>query len=245
MQASRGLAHGRVCPSSSAPSTSGRHLASVCPDRGLVSARAIRTSRPPPPPVEQEHPVERAFLCYGVPTSSIERAERLEPALLDYRLERVWPMLDLLLDLGLTGSDLGKVLITNPRVFQLSPEHHARPVVDFLRHDIGLDTQGLRALVTRFPAVLGMNVQGQLRPQLAYLNSLGLCHDTLAELVLSRPLVLGPGIETVTNFLRRCGVPRAQMGRLIRSYPIDYKVHWKGIQLVVPGFPDSSSSSGL
>lgn len=67
--------------------------------------------------------------------------------------------------------------------------------------------------------------QGQLRPQLAYLASLGVSRESLPQLVLARPLVLGPGIETVTSFLSRCGVPRSQLHRLLASYPLDYRVH--------------------
>ena len=36
------------------------------------------------------------------------------------------------------------------------------------------------------------------------------------------PVVHTQGIETVVRFLRRRGVPRQQMAKLLRSYPIDY-----------------------
>ncbi|GIL73537.1 hypothetical protein Vretimale_5252 [Volvox reticuliferus] len=187
------------------------------------------------------HPVRRAFLSVGVSADDLTRASRLEPALLTYTTDRLHDIIDLLLNLGLTGSDIGKVLIAFPQAFQLSLDHHAQPVVDFLRRDVGLGPSDVRTLVTRFPSILGMNVKGQLRPQVAYLASLGFSPETLPELVLSRPLVLGPGIETVISFLRRRGVPRSQMHRLLRSYPLDYKVHLKGFSAATPNWGSSSS----
>lgn len=38
-------------------------------------------------------------------------------------------------------------------------EHHGAPVLAFLREDLGLGAGDVRRLVTRFPAVLGMNVK--------------------------------------------------------------------------------------
>ncbi|GLI64647.1 hypothetical protein VaNZ11_007973 [Volvox africanus] len=186
-------------------------------------------------------PVRRAFLSVGVSADDLTRASRLEPALLNYTTDRLHDIIDLLLNLGLTGSDIGKVLIAFPQAFQLSLDHHAQPVVEFLRRDVGLGPSDVRALITRFPSILGMNVKGQLRPQVAYLASLGFSPETLPELVLSRPLVLGPGIETVISFLRRCGVPRSQMHRLLRSYPLDYRVHLKGYSAATPNRGSSSS----
>ena len=71
-------------------------------------------------------------------------------------------------------------------------------------------------MVVRFPQLLNANVKAQLRPQLAVLSSLGIGRDT----ILKRPLVLGEGIETVIKFLRLCGVPRSDLHKLLRSYPI-------------------------
>ncbi|GFR49595.1 hypothetical protein Agub_g11664 [Astrephomene gubernaculifera] len=196
----------------------------------------------------EPHPVRRAFLSIGVPEDDLHRASCLEPALLEYTTERLYAMLDLLLNLGLTGSDIGKVLIAFPQAFQLSTDHHAAPAVDFLRTDVGLGPAEVRAVVTRFPAVLGMNVKAQLRPQVAYLTSLGVPPESLRALVLSRPLVLGPGIESVISFLRRCGLPRTQMHRLLRSYPLDYRVHVKGFSAAASGGsspPGGGSGGGM
>ncbi|GLC45778.1 hypothetical protein PLESTB_001157000 [Pleodorina starrii] len=194
----------------------------------------------------EAHPVRLAFLSVGVSADDLHRASRLEPALLNYTTDRLHGIIDLLLNLGLSGSDIGKVLIAFPQAFQLSLDHHAQPVIEFLRRDVGLGPAEVRTLVTRFPSILGMNVKGQLRPQVAYLASLGFPQESLPELVLSRPLVLGPGIETVISFLRRSGLPRSQMHRLLRSYPLDYRVHLKSFSAAAPGhgYGSGSSSSG-
>ncbi|PNH03552.1 hypothetical protein TSOC_010375 [Tetrabaena socialis] len=220
-------------------STSGRGLA----PRPSHCSRVLRTVCAAAPALEHlgSPATRRAFLSVGVNGDDLIRATRMEPKLLTYAPERVHAIVGLLLDLGLTGSDLGRVLLRYPQAFQLPLETHAQPVVDFLREDMRLEPADVRALVTRFPFILGMNVKGQLRPQLAYLSSLGVPAESMPELVLSRPLVLGPGIETVITFLRRNGVARNQMHRLLRSYPLDYRVHFKNFSAAAPG---SSSSGG-
>ncbi len=45
--------------------------------------------------------------------------------------------------------------------------------------------------ITRFPHVFSYNVKGHLAPQLAYLQSLGVDREHMAEYVCARPLVLG------------------------------------------------------
>ncbi len=50
-------------------------------------------------------------------------------------------------------------------------------------------------------------LQAHLRPQLAYLSSMGVVD--LQALVMERPLVLGEGIDSVIKFLRLCGVGTA------------------------------------
>ncbi|KXZ53346.1 hypothetical protein GPECTOR_7g1241 [Gonium pectorale] len=235
-------------------STSGRCSAAVAVPRPLGHSAFSRSVLPLPgssrsrqlccgafktQPVES-NPVRKAFLDIGVSSDDWNRASRLEPELLSYGTERVHGILELLLELGLTNRDIGTVLIAFPQAFRLSLDHHAGPVVEFLRTDMGLSREQVVALVTRFPSILGMNVKGQLRPQLAFLASLGVPPEAVPGLVLARPLVLGPGIESVTTFLRRCGVPRQQMARLLKSYPIDYRLHIRGLS--APG-PSARSPS--
>ncbi len=45
--------------------------------------------------------------------------------------------------------------------------------------------------LTRFPQVFSYSVKAHLRPQLAYLESLGVPHDELRDYVVARPLLLG------------------------------------------------------
>eukprot|EP00198_Chlamydomonas_reinhardtii_P004588 XP_001693924.1 mitochondrial transcription termination factor [Chlamydomonas reinhardtii] len=192
----------------------------------------------------ESHPVKRAFLSIGVSPNDLERAARLEPSVLAVdKLDRLHGMIDLLLGASLSPSDIGQVLLAYPQAFQLSLDR-AREVLDFLRDDMHLSESQVRTVLTRYPSILNMNVKGQLRPQVAYLNSLGVGPESLPELVLSRPLVLGPGIDTVITFLKRLGVPRSQMHRMLRSCPLDYRVQFKSFSAAAPGGSSSSSSSG-
>lgn len=131
-------------------------------------------------------------------------------------------VLEELTGLGLHGSELAKVMIRHPRVLasQRVPE-----VLAFLRQDLDLGDQELRTLVKRFPQVLSYGVQAHLRPHLAYLSSLG--EDDLQGLVLQRPAVLGEGIESIVKFLQLCRLPRKQIYKMLRSYPLDYCLRLK------------------
>lgn len=107
------------------------------------------------------------------------------------------------------------------------------PVLTFLRADVGLTTHDVKALVTSFPVVLSYNVKAHLRPTLAYLISLGVSEEIVPQVVLARPLLLGEGLDTLVRFLRGRGVPRMQVHRLLRSYPLDYRLHFRGIEAAV------------
>eukprot|EP00798_Chlamydomonas_sp_ICE-L_P014724 gene14724-20768_t len=96
--------------------------------------------------------------------------------------------------------------------------------------DLMLRILGMNARFVRL--IFGTNFKAHLRPQLFYLTSLGV--SNLQELVMERPLVLGEGIETVIKFLRMCGVPRKEMFRLIRSYPLDFNLKIKYVKEEAP-----------
>jgi structural maintenance of chromosome 2 len=86
----------------------------------------------------------------------------------------------------------------------------------YTTHPQALEEAEARQMVVRFPQLLCANVKAQLRPQLAVLSSLGIDREAIRK----RPLLLSEGIETVMKFLRLCGVPRSDLRKLLRSYPI-------------------------
>uniref|UniRef100_A0A7S0WTB5 Uncharacterized protein n=1 Tax=Chlamydomonas leiostraca TaxID=1034604 RepID=A0A7S0WTB5_9CHLO len=122
-------------------------------------------------------------------------------------------------NIGLSSQQLQTVLVKHPKVFTYALDD-VQDVTAFLTNDLGLSQPDVQAVVSRYPAVFSYSVKGHLRPQLAYLTSLGV--QDVAAAVVARPMLLGEGIETVIRFLKVCGVPRRQMASLIVTYPIDY-----------------------
>lgn len=66
--------------------------------------------------VALEGPIRRAFLSIGVSNDDWNRATRLDQGIIDYKPDRVYAMIDLLLDAGLTGSDIAQILLAYPQV---------------------------------------------------------------------------------------------------------------------------------
>ncbi len=66
--------------------------------------------------VALEGPIRRAFLSIGVSNDDWKRATRLDQGIVDYKPDRVHAMVDLLLDAGLTGSDIAQILLAYPQV---------------------------------------------------------------------------------------------------------------------------------
>jgi len=166
----------------------------------------------------------------GVEESDLARAEYLFPQLHRLSYERAQEVLSMLLDLGLDGTDITRICLKWPQVFGARPEQ-VSDVMAFLRQELGLSEPDMRTLLSRFPQVLSYNVKAHLMPQLAYLGSLGV--QDIPRLVRERPTVLGEGIEVVIRFLQLCGVQRKQVHLLLRSYPLDYSLQFKGPALQI------------
>lgn len=126
---------------------------------------------------------------------------------------------------GCTSNDLSVLITTYPQIF-LVPLDRLPELLSFLAEDLGIsDPEGQRRVLVNFPQILRYDVKGFLRPQLAFLRSLG--ETDLGGLVRARPAVLGLGIErSVIRFLQmRRRVPRRMIASLLRSFPVDYQVH--------------------
>lgn len=194
----------------------------------MAALRATAPKRDAGP--EAQTPVRQLFLDIGVPSQDLIRAEALAPeAFCVVRGGRARAVLEMLLEHGLSAADVSQVLLKWPQAFDYDVGRDIQPVLDFLRMDLGLTTHDIRKLLTAFPVVLSYNVKAHLRPQLAYLHSLGVGEEVLPKVVLQRPLLLGEGLDTLVQHLKRRGVPRTQMYRLLRSLPIDYCLQFKGV----------------
>lgn len=191
----------------------------------------------------------------GISPDAVASALRRNPALARAAVSRrVKPMLSLLcVELGMSCADVSCMLVKAPLLFSASVSHHCRPALGFLRTcpALGpLSDEQVASVVRRFPAVLFYSPEGQLAPQVAYLQSLGV--DDVGALVLARPAVLGLAIDRVVDHLvKEQRVRRANVGRLLRSYPHDvlFPARWMRVrdpraqQAPPPSPPPPPSSS--
>lgn len=95
-------------------------------------------------------------------------------------------------------------------------------VVRFLREDVGLDRNMLRAAVRGFPPLLTCSVVDTLQPAVAFLKEeLGFDSDDLARVVRAFPTVVTLDVEcnmlVVVNFFRQRGV--VNVGRIVKRLP--------------------------
>ncbi|KAG1665045.1 hypothetical protein FOA52_003221 [Chlamydomonas sp. UWO 241] len=185
----------------------------------------------------------------GCTRADVERLLRLAPELdsADMNMERAGEVLGLLAEiLGLDGGRIARVCIKHPRMLS-SPPGRVAEARDFLVQDLGMCGDDLLSLVQRFPHVLTYPVQAHLRPHVAYLGSLG--EEDVAGLVRQRPHVLGEGIESVIKFLQLCRMPRKEIFRLLRSYPLDYCIQLKAplaiAIITADALPEDGGSSEL
>lgn len=137
-------------------------------------------------------------------------------------------------ELGLSNAEISSMLVKAPALFSASVSHHCQPALAFLRTcpALGpLSDEQVVSVVRRFPAVLFYSPEGQLAPQVAYLQSLGV--DDCGALVLARPAVLGLAIDRVVDHLvREQRVRRRNVGALLRTYPHDvlFPARWMRVR---------------
>ena len=122
--------------------------------------------------------------------------------------------------LGLSDAELASLVMKYPQALSLSAANNIQPTLDALRtllcidgppgggggggssssspdecHTVSSDSD-LRVLVLRFPSVLGLSVDSNLKPKLHFLaTSLKLSPEALRGCVLREPAVLGASLE--------------------------------------------------
>mmetsp|Transcript_38153 Transcript_38153/g.85037 ORF Transcript_38153/g.85037 Transcript_38153/m.85037 type:complete len:478 (+) Transcript_38153:137-1570(+) len=122
-----------------------------------------------------------------------------------------------LMQLGLTHKHLSCSVV--PKCALLLGKDTSRdiePVLRFLEQDLAIEDPGIRLeMISRCPRLLALSVEGELRPRMTYLHSLGLGKDQVYSLVtcassllMSDPVpLLGPALTFLQG---RCGLDQGQ-----------------------------------
>lgn len=147
---------------------------------------------------------------------------------IDELKDRAQSMLMYLLDMGLPLESVERMWGRCPELvltqhFTLNDK--VKPAMAFLLEELNFSREEVLGIITRFPFVLTYGVKSHLRPQVAFLLSLGVSQEELNGLILSRPQVLGAGIDSVVEYLKRSrGIKRHDIGKLLETWPVDYSL---------------------
>jgi hypothetical protein len=151
-------------------------------------------------------------------------------------------------DLGFKQEEIGPLVVKFPNVLSYGVQASwiSRIAGTFLSVLVP-HAQHLHTLISVSPPPC--NPQAHLKPHLAYLASLG--EQDVRGLILQRPHVLGEGFEKVIKFLQLCRVPRKEIYRMLRSYPLDYCLKLKAPAALAeieasssPGAPEEGAGGG-
>ena len=112
------------------------------------------------------------------------------PAILGYSIEQnLKPTVQWLLDLGLSKTQVVKIVASKPQVFGCSIEQNLKPKVQWLL-DVGLNKTQIAKVVTTFPPILGLSIEKNCKPK--YILLVGTFGpDYSAQLIARFPPILG------------------------------------------------------
>ena len=99
-------------------------------------------------------------------------------------------------ELGLSDSELKKVVLTFPALLGCSVEDNMELKLNWLETRLDLDAEQLRKIVLLLPAVLSYSVQDNMAPKFDWLQTrLDLDEEELKKMVVAFPAVLNYSVE--------------------------------------------------
>lgn len=119
------------------------------------------------------------------------------PRLMTHSLRKIKHLVGYLrFELGLTGSQVKRVLYQAPQIIGLNTDVSLKAKVEFLRDSLNLSDHELRRVVSGMPTLLVLSIDGNLRPKAEYLRN---CFDgnekDLRETILRLPTLLGYSLD--------------------------------------------------
>lgn len=123
----------------------------------------------------------------------------------------------------MSGTQLGKLILHNPRIISYSIDSKLSGVVDFLVN-IGLTKDGMIGkILVKNPSIMGYNVEKRLRPTTEFLLSLGLTKSDLQKVAINFPEVMCRDVDKILkpnlDYLKSRGFDSRQIAGLVGRYP--------------------------
>eukprot|EP00850_Spirogloea_muscicola_P001990 SM000007S20950 [mRNA] locus=s7:1099530:1110613:+ [translate_table: standard] len=172
-------------------------------------------------------PTFKYLQSLGVPAERIGYMFRRHPSLMRNR-GNFEQKADFLMQLGLNGEGLAKVVSRAPQLLALSVEGNLRPAVKFL-NSLGLEGSDLVKVLQKRPQLLGFT-ERKLRANLAFLEELGLNELKVRKLVNKGPVLLTLSLDNnlipTRDFFYSKGFSRDDLATMLIRLPglLGYKV---------------------
>ncbi|XP_019454495.1 PREDICTED: transcription termination factor MTEF1, chloroplastic [Lupinus angustifolius] len=149
------------------------------------------------------------------------KAFELNPNLRSSPISIIKSVEQCLLSMGISRSEMGRVLDMLPELLTFDPHNDLYPIFDFLLNEVEIPYTNVKKSILRCPRLLVSSVELQLRPALCFLRELGFvgphsltCQSTLL-LVSSVEGTLLPKIE----FLKGLGFTHVEVKNMVVRSP--------------------------
>lgn len=149
----------------------------------------------------------------GLNQSQIKSLVSVTPQVLLSKVDKTLkPKLQIMRDIGLSGSDLVKVVMNYRNFFVLGLENHLKHHVDYLRTVLGSDEKVALAL-KRYGMLLDKRAPQRLASTVSLLRKVGFSDENVVRFIMRNPkrsLVIKPGwIEDILHRVENdLGIPR-------------------------------------
>ena len=132
------------------------------------------------------------------------------------------PIVQWLLDLGLSKSQVAKAVATKPQILGYSIQQNLNPTAQWFL-DLRLTKSRVAKAVATYPQILGLSIEENLKPTLQWFLDLGMTTSQVAKAVATHPPILWLSIKqnlqpTVQWFLE-LGMTKRQVAKGVATHP--------------------------
>ena len=126
------------------------------------------------------------------------------------------------LDLGVSNSQLTKMVSGKPQVLNRSIEHNLKPTLQWFL-DLGLSKSQVASAGARHPPIFWYSIDQNLKPTVEWFLDLGMTKSQVAKAVAAYPQILGLSIDqnlkpTVQWFVD-LGMTKSQVAKAVATHP--------------------------
>ncbi|KAK9282772.1 hypothetical protein L1049_010993 [Liquidambar formosana] len=149
----------------------------------------------------------RTFLkSQGFSNTHIAKLVTKRPEIFQFRVEKVRPKIQFLIDNGFSGLLLPELIVANPSILRRGLSSQIKPSYDFLKMYLGTNEK-IVAAIKRTPWLLTSDLKGTMQPNIDLLISEGVPLHSVAKFIMFQPRGIllkvdrmAHAVETVKKF---------------------------------------------